>query len=274
MSNTRSSLGNCAVCKKHGIINPLHSERGGPLTCIKCGMEWHAKNGRKRWAGRVAVKAIKAFHDAGGSKEDLDKVCLAAAFAGMNGILGGMLPQLPAGYTDDVVADVPELTTELLKSLLQLVHPDHHPPERRELATQVTKELNALTPFAFPAKPKPVIKPSTPRDTSVNVNLSEAKEPSRPEQSYPCEDCSGNNRFYYCTACKAEWEKREREKNEAANAKQRAWYQARVKRRRFWRKQKCVVCQQSFEKKRRDATTCSAKCRQKSYRLRSKGVAQ
>ncbi len=36
------------------------------------------------------------------------------------------------------------MSDEMLLDLLRLTHPDRHPPERKELATRVTQQVNAL----------------------------------------------------------------------------------------------------------------------------------
>ena len=116
-------------------------------------------------------------------------------------------------------ADV-DLTSELLADVLALAHPDHHPPERKELAHRVTQGLLALKPFVFSA-PKPEPEQPEPKPERRVRRASESK-PSQP--IYPCADCADTVPYFYCDACNAEYDKREREENERARAKQRAWY--------------------------------------------------
>jgi hypothetical protein len=51
-----------------------HGEQGGPSVCPVCAGKWHAEHGRKRRAGRVVIRAIKAFEEAGGQWTDVDKL--------------------------------------------------------------------------------------------------------------------------------------------------------------------------------------------------------
>src|SRR5262245_41151776 len=73
-----ASAGDCPKCGKPGLIMPLHGERGGPLMCLNCGMEWHAKHSRRRKFGRIIVKACRLYMDNGGQWRDFDKLKLSA----------------------------------------------------------------------------------------------------------------------------------------------------------------------------------------------------
>jgi hypothetical protein len=122
---------------------------------------------------------MKAFLDAGGSLQDLDKLKDAASLGGLFGF-GELTDRL--GYMDGVARssddEIIELTSELLADAIRLAHPDYHPPERQDLARRVTQQLLALQPFAFPApKPKPPPSPNTNRETP-----SVSKEKPRPTQ--------------------------------------------------------------------------------------------
>ena len=73
--------------------------------------------------------------------------------------------------------------------------------------------------------------------------------------------------YYYCDACKAEYEKRRRDETERRTKKQRAQYARRRKRVLAHRPPAiCPECQKEFERKRSDARFCSDRCRQKAHR--------
>jgi hypothetical protein len=75
-------LGVCAICQSGGqkVVIPLHDKEGGPLVCHICYGKWHAEHGRKRKAGRVVVRAMRAFEAAGGSWKDIDKLKISTAY--------------------------------------------------------------------------------------------------------------------------------------------------------------------------------------------------
>jgi hypothetical protein len=252
------------MCDEHNaLLFPLHAEKGGPMTCLRCGTAWHAINSRRRKWGRIAVKAMRGFLAEGGEFDDLDRLKLAAS------------PIL--GYAaHDLGTDAPDITSELLADIMRLVHPDKHPPERRELAMRVTQELNALKPYVFP-KPKPqppeerAPEPNDDNGSSI-FEGPKSKEPSRP--AYPCRECDGVSEEFYCDACKAEAEKEAQRKAEAderewnaQTAKQRAWYARRRERELKYRpKKQCASCAKEFNTKRTDARFCSERCRQRAHR--------
>src|SRR5262245_24086865 len=68
----------CKKCGRKRLLCSPHSEKGGPLFCLGCGMEWHAAYSRKRKIGRIVVKALKAFLDAGGSILVIERLRLRA----------------------------------------------------------------------------------------------------------------------------------------------------------------------------------------------------
>jgi hypothetical protein len=269
MSGARTD--HCPGCGEFSFLIPLHGGKGGPLRCPLCVGAWNAEHGRKRRTGRILIRAIKAFQDAGGTIRDLDKLKNSVLFGDVD--LGFDVPEVtdPLGYMADIArldgADV-DLTSELLADVLRLTHPDHHPPERQELAHQVTQGLLALQPFVFPApKPKPTVPTSEPRDESFKVPRVTLKEPLR----YPCSDCADTVPHFYCDACKAEWNKRREKECQRQNARQRAQYARRKARR--WKSKACEACGIAFKVsggsgkgKRADARFCSAKCRQKAHR--------
>src|SRR5262245_7302046 len=179
--------GTCKGCGKVSWIIPLHDDKGGPLMCPLCAGAWHAKHGRLRRAGRVVVKAMKAFEAAGGKLYgDIEILRLAVAGFSFSA----------AWEADRLGVEIGDITAELLADALQLTHPDKHPEERKELANRVTQELLALKPFVFPApKPKP---PPAPSDISFNPSAGNLNKPSRP--AYPCAECATTIHLYYCDA--------------------------------------------------------------------------
>jgi hypothetical protein len=191
--------GYCAKCKKHDLLTPLYGDNGGPLMCLICVGKWHAEHGRRRKAGRVVVRAIKAFQEAGGSWEDVDKLKIST----LDGFLGPHLTLDLLGYMKDAIntdGEITDLTSELLDDAIRLTHPDCHPPERQELAKRVTQQLLALMPFTFPAPaPKPASPTVTePRNSSLKEPAAHLKEQLQP--SYPCADCKSTIPYFYCTA--------------------------------------------------------------------------
>jgi hypothetical protein len=160
----------------------------------------------------------------------------------------------------------------LLSDIFQLIHPDHQPPERQELAHRVTRELTTLKPFVFPApkrEPEEPIK-SEPRDDSFKSPRETLKKTS---QSFPCEDCADHTYSYSCVACKAEQDRRWKVERERRRADQREQYkQRKLRRQRYAPKPTCVICGAEVEKKRADAECCSPACRQKLYRERKAGL--
>jgi hypothetical protein len=238
---------------------PLHGDKGGPVMCIRCGMDWHVEHARRRKAGRIIIKAMRAYEAVGGRWSDFRQLSLVAA-----GI------PLPGYDADTLGADVGDITSELLADAIQLTHPDKHPPERRALAQRVTQELLALKPFVFPAlKPKPVVA-APPRDGSIKSPLATLKKPS--PDAYPCEVCVNEVPYYYCSPCRTEFLKRQNAERDRRNATQRAQYaRRRARSRRQSGPRVCARCRSTFEPKRKDAKYCSAKCRQEAHRLRCNG---
>jgi hypothetical protein len=226
-----------------------------------CVGKWHGEHGRRRNRGRVVIRAIKGFIEGGGKWDDIDRLKLSAMGR-------GLFDLDPLGYmagTADIASEIIELTSELLVDALNLVHPDLHPPERQELAHRVTSQLLALKPFVFPA-PKPAEPPAA---EQRNGSMKGAREPSKLSlrTTYPCPDCADATPGEYCTACRAEWEKRQNEEHERERAKQRKWYARRKERRERLRAPTiCATCGTDFKRKRKDARFCSDACRQKAHR--------
>ncbi len=262
------NFANCQKCGEHTLLLPLHGDKGGPAFCFICAGKWHAEHTRRRKWGRIIIKAMKFYEREGGRWDDFNKLKLAAS-----GILEDWGID-PLGYGPDTIgAEVGDITSELLADTIQLTHPDKHPPERRDLAKRVTQELLALKPFVFPApKAKPPAAPGA-RDGKIKSQRATVKEPSRPP-AYPCSECADTVPYYYCTACKREWDKRRREERERDNAKQREQYARRQRWRRSQRPPTvCASCETEFKAKRKDAKYCSHDCRQRAYRKRLKDVA-
>jgi hypothetical protein len=228
--------------------------------------KWNAEHGKRRRTGRIVIRAIKAFLDAGGKYPiDTDKLVLSAISDVTDLVID------PLGYMDGIArmdgADV-DLTSELLAQVLQLTHPDHHPPERQELAHRVTQGLLALQPFVFPAtKPKPP-KPQERDDDDPFRNLRQRSERAVTKgPTYPCPDCADTIPNYYCDACKAEWRKRHRQEFERRTAKQRASYKRRRNKLLAKRSpRQCEGCGGEFKASRSDARFCKDICRQKAHR--------
>lgn len=251
-------VGTCGSCRRPNIlVGPLHGERGGPPFCMRCGIDWNSEHSRKRKLGRIVVKAMKAYLKIGGTSGDLNLLQFAA--------LGLDLFQLHGNGADTIGADVGDITSELLDATIRLTHPDRHPQERQEAATQVTKKLVALKPFVFP-EPKPNPQPE-PKESDASIKLPRVRLPDPLQPSYPCGICVDQIPYYYCTTCKAKWEKIQRDKRERRNSKQREWYSRRKSIRRWETPPAiCATCSEQFKGKRKDAKYCSARCRQKAHR--------
>jgi hypothetical protein len=221
--------GRCEGCGETSWLLPLHGERGGPLRCPLCVGKWNAEHGRKRRLGRIVVRAMAAFMDAGGTKGDLMKLQMSAVGIDLTYLLGS--PIDPLGYLEgsaQIDGKEIELTTELLSDVIRLTHPDCHPPERADLAKQTTARLLALQPFVFPA-PKP--KPSIFERYGSSTSAARTERAVTKGPNYPCADCKSTTPSYYCTPCRAEWEKRRKDEHENRKRRQREWYARRKARR-------------------------------------------
>jgi hypothetical protein len=254
----------CAMCRKHEYVRPLHGDKGGPLCCILCIGKWHGEHGRRRKLGRIVVRAMNAYLDGGGNYGDLDKLKLSATGSGILSGLGFELD--PLGYLDGIADTKDEnidLTSELLVGAIKLAHPDLHPPERRELAHRVTQGLLALQPFTFPASKPKEPKPTPPAPPKPMSDRNAVLKKPR----YPCPECACHVPYFYCDACKAEWNRRRDNEEERERARQRDRYKVR-KQSRSWRKPAsiCAACGKNFKGKRADAQFCSATCRQRAHR--------
>jgi len=72
----------CESCGEHSFLIPLHGGKGGPLRCPLCVGKWNAEHGRRRRTGRIVIRAMKAFFDAGGKYDDIDKLKTSATMGG------------------------------------------------------------------------------------------------------------------------------------------------------------------------------------------------
>ena len=255
----------CTECGKRRYLMPLHGDKGGPLMCPICIGAWNAEHTKRRKWGRIVIKAMGMYLNEGGRWNDLDRLKMAV------GGYGWAASALAPDYLNcDLAADVPDITSDLLDDILQLVHPDRHPEVRGDLAKRVTQDLLLLKPFVFPA-PKPEPEPSGTYSKQTPV------EPEAPwKKPYPCEICADVDTNYYCSDCKAEQAKRiernkarEEEARKAQNARNRSRYNGR---RGAWLETlpvpECESCGEEFIPKRLDAKYCSPACRQRAYRKR------
>jgi hypothetical protein len=257
---TQYSHGTCAICKeRHEFLMALHGDKGGPMCCLLCSGKWHAEHGRRRRLGRIVIRAMIAFMEGGGSISDIDK--LKDAAIGRDSGFGDIMD--PHGYLAGVAStkdEIIELTSELLNDTIQLVHPDHHPSERQDLAKRVSQKLIALKPFIFPApKPKP---PPPWSATACNESAVPQRRDTANPSRYPCVECAATTPYFYCATCRAEWDKRQKAERDAAAEKRREYR----KHRKASRSSFCAVCSRSFFGKRRDALYCSDACRQQAHR--------
>jgi hypothetical protein len=250
-----SGHGCCAICSKHDYLMPLHGDKGGPGCCLLCMGAWHAEHGRRIRLGRIVIRAIAAYLDGGGKWEDLDKLKLSAGTS-------GLIDLDPLGYMADTAGtagEIVELTSELLADAIRLVHPDLHPPERRELAKRVTQGLLALQPFVFPApKPEPaIVHSSEPR----NGSSSGPELTRRGAVTYPCKECADSIPYFYCDPCRTEFDNRNQKELDRASARRRA-----LRAERKASRSTLCACGVKFKGKRTDARFCSDACRQRAHR--------
>jgi hypothetical protein len=252
----------CAICKQRLYCTTLHGENGGPYCCLTCIGKWNAEHGRKRRLGRIAIRALHAFLEAGGRVSDLNKLTaaamsgsahIAAFFPDFSDQLGYMTGV--AGLSDEQI----DLTPQLIDDAIKLTHPDAHPPERRELATQTSQALLALKPYVFPA---PAPKAPRKHDSDVTANRSPRTKPSESRDMYPCAECRSTISYYYCDRCRTRWESNNEKEREQAAAKQRDYRE----RRRMRFAIICANCKKVASGKRKDAIYCSDKCRQAAHR--------
>jgi hypothetical protein len=101
----------CAKCKQHGLLFPLHDDKGGPMLCLTCRGAWNAEHGKRRNRGRIVIRAIKAFLNAGGSIRHVDDLKLTALCS--EGF-GGGIPELedPLGYLHGAMKPRPAKTSK------------------------------------------------------------------------------------------------------------------------------------------------------------------
>jgi hypothetical protein len=268
--------GICDGCQRRALLMPLHGpDKGGPLRCFVCAGQWQAQHGRRRKMGRVVIRAIRAYVDGGGSWDDVRKLKDTALMGGdtfgIRDAWGSVVD--PLGYMAETAETANEtvlLTSEVLADALRLVHPDVHPLERRELANRVTQQLLTLQPFVFPAiKPKPIVSSDVDEASCVTpLRQSHLRSSVEPLRRYPCADCASTIPYFYCTTCRAEYDRRHREELAAINVKRKA---RRVAKKEA-RQRPCSACGKVFRGKRKDARYCSAACRQRAHRKASEGM--
>lgn len=239
--------GCCQRCGRPALVGPLHLEKGGPLVCLPCGIEIHARIRRKEKREKLRNRLQRA---------DLDE-----AF----------------GVIEEFGAAPDELCLELLNDAIRLTHPDRHPPERADLAQRVTEGLLALRPFTLPREKRRDVGKPTPSVPKTARTVDPELEALR---NYPCGTCKNTTSPYYCDVCSrirdklkaADDEKRER-RRQREKEQQRRWREQR-KLVREWtsRKRHCVVCNELIKGKRKDAKTCSPACRQRAFRDASRNI--
>ena len=59
MSN--ATLAACVMCDARTYVQPLHDDKGGPLTCPVCAGKWHAQQARLRKWRRIIMKAVNSY---------------------------------------------------------------------------------------------------------------------------------------------------------------------------------------------------------------------
>src|SRR5262245_28456146 len=132
----------CPSCGEHSFLIPLHGGKGGPLRCPLCVGKWHAEHGRRRRDGRIVIRALRAYLDNDGCIPEMHKLKHCAVWSDFLGseLLGPVADPLEyLAETANTKSETIELTSELLADAIKLAHPDHHPPERQELAHRTTQ---------------------------------------------------------------------------------------------------------------------------------------
>lgn len=206
----------------------------------------------------------------------------------LHGAKGGMVVCIPCGLEihEDIEQDKPRafrtkkrqaviddekmLYLDLLEAAIRLTHPDRHPPERHDLAQEVTTRLLALKPWTL-SKPPPrdyekEAKRYAPkaREHFGERNGSEQDDTRRLDDllQHPC---VWTIPLYWCDECRAVREAGLEADRQRRNARQRQL--------RKWQRNRrppavCVVCESTFKGRREDAKYCSAACRQRAHRRR------
>jgi hypothetical protein len=229
----------CARCRGGPTSNPplflapLHGEKGGPLMCIPCRLQWDHENAKDL---QRCSEWKRELHGAGG---------------GFNAILGRKFTYL---------------TLELLHDAIALTHPDRHPPERAEEAQRVTAELLELKPYT-PPKPKPPPPPPPVTDNRPSAS-GISQKPLRID--YPCATCFLTVPYYYCDACRKKWDEIKQRERDHRKKVQKRYRERRKERRklRLYRPCEAAGCDKHFWPRRKDSRYCSSKCRQRQHRAR------
>ncbi len=112
--------------------------------CTDCGREFEAKGARmkccwKCWRQPEDRKLENRAYDQGYDDGRRDGIKLAQR-AYEDGVREGARRQTQGGSTNGRM----ELDTDLLRDLVQLCHPDRHPPERAIVANRATATLIEL----------------------------------------------------------------------------------------------------------------------------------
>lgn len=263
MSKRWAANEECTICHKHDYLRPLHGDGGGgPMCCLLCIGQWHAEHGRRRKAGRIVIRALRAYEEAGGNIwRDITKLQLSVS---------DTYDLDPLGYMAETAhhdGEAVDLTSELLADAIRLAHPDIHPPERRDLAERTTQGLLALQPFVFPAPtPKPA-EPESEWESPFPDNRDGHRSRDSDKLRFPCTGCADTIPMYYCTPCRTECEARQEEQRERGRAERRQWYLRRKQRREQRAPPSlCAACGAPFKGKRKDARFCSDICRQRTHR--------
>lgn len=171
---------------------------------------------------------------------------------------------------------LPRLDTDWCKQALVLTHPDHHPPERHELAARVTATLIEYRRYAPPPRNDSVDEaggPFGPRDarqrnvTHENPDfLADVKAAvGLASVTWPCERCCGIEPKLYCDNCRAVWDEVCRVGRQRRNERRR---ERRARRRQEKPPNRCEHCGEPFVSTRSDARYCSTAHRVAAHRAR------
>src|SRR5437667_6669298 len=118
----KTESGRCEGCGEFSVLMPIHGDRGGPLRCPLCLGQWNAEHGCKRRLGRIVIRALRAYDNAGGSWSDFNNLKMTATFSSL-GMFGDPVIIDPLGYLAEQAkldsGEIVELTSELLTDTLK-----------------------------------------------------------------------------------------------------------------------------------------------------------